>query len=95
MAEVSDTGQHRPRRGGVRVRPVARGEEAQDPDRPGHLRGDQPVPVVVWAVTGFGYFWPGWVMAGWGVLLGLDVWSAYSRRPITDDDIERELHTGR
>jgi hypothetical protein len=51
--------------------------------------------IVVWAVTGFGYFWPGWVLAGWGVLLGLDIWSAYSRRPITDDDIQRELRTGR
>ena len=28
-------------------------------------------------------------------LLGLDVWSVYSRRPITEDDIERELHTAR
>lgn len=49
----------------------------------------------VWAVTGFGNFWPGWVLAGWGVLLGLDVWNVYSRRPITEDDIERELHTRR
>jgi hypothetical protein len=49
----------------------------------------------VWAVTGFGYFWPGWVMAGWGVLLGLDVWSVHLRRPVTDDDIERELHARR
>lgn len=47
--------------------------------------------VVVWAVSGFGYFWPGWVMAGWGVLLGLDAWSVYSRRPATEDDIEAEL----
>lgn len=22
--------------------------------------------VGVWAVTGFGYFWPGWVIAAWG-----------------------------
>jgi 2TM domain len=22
-----------------------------------------------WAATGAGYFWPGWLMAGWGVLL--------------------------
>ena len=22
--------------------------------------------IVVWAVTGFGYFWPGWVLGGWG-----------------------------
>ena len=45
----------------------------------------------VWAVTGFGYFWPGWVLAGWGVLLALDAWNVYFRRPLTEEDIEREL----
>jgi fatty acid desaturase len=25
--------------------------------------------IAVWAATGFGYFWPGWVLGGWGVLL--------------------------
>ena len=45
----------------------------------------------VWAATGFGYFWPGWVLAAWGVFLLLDAWNLYYRRPITEDDIEREL----
>ena len=45
----------------------------------------------VWAVTGSGYFWPGWVLAAWGVFLLLDAWNLYYRRPITEDDIEREL----
>ena len=49
----------------------------------------------IWAVSGFGYFWPGWVLAGWGVLLLLDAWNVYFRRPITDADIERELRKGR
>jgi len=44
-----------------------------------------------WAVTGFGYFWPGWVLAGWGVLLLLDAWNVQYRRPITDEDLDREL----
>jgi hypothetical protein len=48
----------------------------------------------VWAVTGFGYFSPVGSLAGWGVLLGLDIWSVYARRPITDEDLERELRTG-
>ncbi|MFN0090824.1 MAG: 2TM domain-containing protein [Acidimicrobiales bacterium] len=47
--------------------------------------------VVVWAMTGRGYFWPGWVLSGWGLMLLLDVWNAYYRRPITQEDIEREL----
>jgi len=42
-------------------------------------------------VTGFGYFWPGWVLAGWGVLLLLDAWNVLYRRPITEEDLDREL----
>lgn len=38
-----------------------------------------------------GDFWPGWVMAIWGVLLVLDAWDTYMRRPITNEEIEREL----
>jgi hypothetical protein len=47
--------------------------------------------VGVWAVSGFGYFWPGWVLAGWGVLLVLDAWDAYLRHDVSDDDVQREL----
>ena len=50
--------------------------------------------VGVWAVTGRGYFWPGWVLAGWGVLLLLDAWNTLYRRPITEADIDRELRGG-
>jgi hypothetical protein len=51
--------------------------------------------VGVWAFTERGYFWPGWVMAGWGVLLVLDFWNVYVRRPITEADVDRELRRGR
>jgi fatty acid desaturase len=47
--------------------------------------------VILWAATGAGYFWPGWVMGGWGALLVLDGWDAYYRREVTDEDVEREL----
>ena len=46
----------------------------------------------IWAVLGFGYFWPGWVLAGWGVLLVLDGWEAFYRRDVTEVDVQRELH---
>jgi hypothetical protein len=49
----------------------------------------------LWAVTGFGYFWPGWVLAGWGVLLLLDGWNAFYRRPITEEEIDEELRARR
>ena len=45
----------------------------------------------IWAVAGAGYFWPGWVLAGWGVLLLLDAWNAYLRRPITEQEIDEEV----
>ena len=47
--------------------------------------------VTIWAVTGAGYFWPIWPLAGWGVGLALNAWIAYFRHPITEDDIQREM----
>lgn len=49
----------------------------------------------VWALTGFGHVWSGWVLGGWAVLLVLAAWNAYFRRPITDEDIDRELRRHR
>ncbi len=42
--------------------------------------------------------WPAWVSIGWGFLLALDGWRAYGgwprslRRPITEAEIEAEIH---
>jgi hypothetical protein len=44
----------------------------------------------VWAMTGEGYFWPGWVLAGWGVGMVLAAWDAF-RRPVTEAEIDDEL----
>jgi hypothetical protein len=56
---------------------------------------------VIWALsdrsTDGGVPWPVWVSAIWGFFLALDAWRAYGpwprglRRPITDEDIEREV----
>ena len=51
--------------------------------------------VGVWAITGFGYFWPGWVIGVWGLLLVLNASGLFYRRPVTDDDIEQELRNRR
>jgi hypothetical protein len=66
------------------------------------FRGDLMAYVVInafiigiWALSGFGYFWPVWILAGWGVLLVLDGWDAYYRRDVTEGDIQRELHRQR
>ncbi len=47
--------------------------------------------VVIWAATGSGYFWPIWPIAGWGIGLAFNAWAVYFERPITEDEIRREM----
>lgn len=51
--------------------------------------------VVVWALSGFGPFWPGWVLGVWGAFLLLDAWNLYYRRPVTESEIDAELRRSR
>ena len=49
--------------------------------------------ILVWAVTGAGYFWPGWILFGWGIGLAIHAWSALvPARPLTEDAIRKEMH---
>lgn len=50
----------------------------------------------IWAVSSSGsaFFWPIFVMLGWGVGLVMNAWAVYGRKPITDADIEREMGNG-
>ena len=50
--------------------------------------------VVIWAVSGRGYFWPIWPILGWGVGLAVHGWIAYFQKPIGEDDIRREMERG-
>jgi hypothetical protein len=46
--------------------------------------------VVIWALTGAGYFWPIFVIIGGGIGLGANAWDVYGRKPISEDEIRRE-----
>jgi hypothetical protein len=45
--------------------------------------------------TGRGYFWPIWPLLGCGLGLGANYWGAFLRKPISDEEIRRELEKGR
>lgn len=48
---------------------------------------------VIWALGNdhSGVPWPVWVTAFWGLGLVLTGWSAYGARPISEDDVQREM----
>jgi hypothetical protein len=51
--------------------------------------------LVGWLSSGAGYFWPIWVLLGWGIGLGFHGWSVYFRQPISEDEISREMERGK
>ena len=50
--------------------------------------------IAVWALAGRGDFWPIWPLLGWGLGLGLHCWSVFRQRPISEDEIRREMQKG-
>jgi hypothetical protein len=46
--------------------------------------------VVVWAVTGAGFFWPVFPLMGWGIGLIFHAWDTFSGTP-SEDRISREM----
>jgi hypothetical protein len=53
------------------------------------------VLVVIWYFSGRGYFWPMWVMIGWGIGVLFNAYDVYGRREITEDDIRHEMERQR
>lgn len=50
--------------------------------------------VVIWALSGRGYFWPVWVMGGFlvgGIFYGVNT---MMNKPLTEDQIQREMQKG-
>jgi hypothetical protein len=48
--------------------------------------------VVIWAVIDVhGFFWPVFVIVGWGIGVVMNAWDVYWRREITEEDVRREI----
>ena len=48
--------------------------------------------VVIWSMTGAGYFWPVWPMLGWGIAVVIHALRVYmGPGEITEAQIDREL----
>ena len=51
--------------------------------------------VLIWAMTGAGYFWPVWPMLGWGIAVAIHAANVYmGPSEITEAQIEREMRAG-
>jgi 2TM domain len=47
--------------------------------------------VVIWALTGEGFFWPIFPLIGWGIGLSAQHFNVVLRGQITDEDVRRAL----
>ena len=61
----------------------------------GTFVGVSALLVVIWAVSGAGFFWPIFPMIGMGLAIGVQAWNVYGQKPITDADIDREVERER
>jgi hypothetical protein len=46
--------------------------------------------LTIWALTGAGFFWPVFPIAGWGIGLVFHAWDVY-RKPFSVDQIRHEM----
>ena len=49
------------------------------------------IEVLIWGLTGHGYFWPIWTVVGWAPLLAVHAWFVFRRGPITEAAVQAEL----
>ena len=50
--------------------------------------------VVIWALSGQGYFWPIWVMGGFAIGLIFYGVNLAMNKPLTEEQIQREMQKG-
>lgn len=47
--------------------------------------------VVIWAVSGTGFFWPVFPILGMGIALGMQGYNTFARRGVSEEEIDREV----
>jgi 2TM domain len=48
--------------------------------------------VAVWAITNpHGFFWPLFIIGGWGIAVVMNAWDVYGRRDITEEEVRHEM----
>jgi hypothetical protein len=47
--------------------------------------------VVIWVLTGAGYFWPGWVLAGWGLGVAFSAVHAFTPAGSPESPTEQQI----
>jgi uncharacterized membrane protein len=48
--------------------------------------------VVIWAITDLhGFFWPVFILAGWGIFVVMNAWDVFWRPQITEEDVQHEI----
>lgn len=64
----------------------------------GHLMAYCVINVMIWSIwtviglTSDSWFpWPLFVTLGWGVGVAMNAWEVYLRRPISEDEVRREM----
>ena len=50
--------------------------------------------IVIWAATGQGYFWPAFPIAAFALALATQAWHVYGEKPISEEEIQREMQRG-
>jgi len=45
----------------------------------------------VWAMTSHGFFWPIFIIAGWGIGVVMNAWDVYRREEFSEEEIRREM----
>lgn len=47
--------------------------------------------VVIWAVSGAGFFWPVFPMLGMGIALAMQGYGTFARKDVSEQEIDREM----